>query len=223
MNKEEILNKIKGILNFSTDVVENFLDAKLEDGTTIVRVEGEELAVGLPLLVVTEEGTIPAPEGEHILEDGTKVIVDAEGVITALEAPEATETPEVEVEVELGAESEGEALEMAEEASEEATEDMEDKEPEVDKMGAMEEKLKAIEMQVADLQEVVKEMVAANEEMANFSKITLKKVNDFIESAPADLNFKAIEEIKGSTDLKFSESKKKAIDSLESIKNIRKK
>lgn len=56
--------------------------AKLKDGT---EVEVTELALGG---VVTIQGQ-PAPVGEHMLEDGTKIVVGDNGVIMEIEAPEA--------------------------------------------------------------------------------------------------------------------------------------
>lgn len=57
-----------------TAVKEIFLEAKLKDGT-IVKVEGEGLAEGAAVKVVTEDmpDGIPAPDGVHMLEDGTEV------------------------------------------------------------------------------------------------------------------------------------------------------
>ena len=55
-----------------TSVRELFIDAKLIDGTEI-KVEGESLVQGAKVLVKTAEGEIPAPDGTHELEDGTKV------------------------------------------------------------------------------------------------------------------------------------------------------
>lgn len=83
-----------------------FVDAKLEDGTQI-RVEGDSLVEGAKVVVVTEEGELPAPDGVHILEDGTKVETK-EGVIAMVEEKVAEEQmedvpmeekPEVEIEV----------------------------------------------------------------------------------------------------------------------------
>lgn len=83
-----------------------FVDAKLEDGTQI-RVEGDSLVEGAKVVVVTEEGEMPAPDGVHTLEDGTKVETK-EGVIAMIEEKVEAgykdkmeeEKPEVEVEVE---------------------------------------------------------------------------------------------------------------------------
>lgn len=74
-------------------VKEIFLDAKLTDGT-MVKVEGDALVEGAKVLVVTEEGEIPAPDGVHELEDGTKVETK-EGVIAVVTE---VEKPEVEIE-----------------------------------------------------------------------------------------------------------------------------
>ena len=95
--------------NFELEVAESqivsvkelFVDAKLVDGTAI-KVSGEGLVEGAKVMVVTEEGEIPAPDGVHELEDGTKVETK-EGLISKIEeaiaeAPEM-EKPEVEIEV----------------------------------------------------------------------------------------------------------------------------
>lgn len=95
--------------NFELEVAESqivsvkeiFVDAKLVDGTAI-KVSGEGLVEGAKVMVVTEEGEIPAPDGVHELEDGTKVETK-EGIIAKIEevvaeAPEM-EKPEVEIEV----------------------------------------------------------------------------------------------------------------------------
>jgi hypothetical protein len=95
--------------NFELEVAESqivsvkeiFVDAKLVDGTAI-KVSGEGLVEGAKVMVVTEEGEIPAPDGVHELEDGTKVETK-EGLIVRIEevvaeSPEM-ESPEVEIEV----------------------------------------------------------------------------------------------------------------------------
>jgi hypothetical protein len=88
------LNQIRVMLGMDVKMVESVL----EDGVT--RVETESLEPGFELFVVSEAGEkAPAPEGQHKLEDGTKVTVDAEGKITLVEK---AEEPKVEVEVEAG-------------------------------------------------------------------------------------------------------------------------
>jgi hypothetical protein len=83
-------------------VKEIFVDAKLVDGTQI-KVEGDSLAEGAKVVVVTAEGEVPAPDGVHELEDGTKVetkdgiIAKIEEVVNDVEDGEAPEAPELEV------------------------------------------------------------------------------------------------------------------------------
>lgn len=102
-NEKTAISEIKNLMKrfgfYSEPIVEQkFLDAKLKDGTAI-KVEGESLVEGAKVVVVTEEGEIPAPDGVHELEDGSKVETK-EGVIAKIEAPEMEEEgPEVEIEV----------------------------------------------------------------------------------------------------------------------------
>ena len=86
-------------------VKESFLDAELVDGTKI-KVEGDSLIEGAKVVVVTEEGEIPAPNGRHEISDGT-IVETAEGVISKIEQmieePEM-EKPKAEVEIEVSKE-----------------------------------------------------------------------------------------------------------------------
>lgn len=140
------------IENFNVEVKEGkieavreiFLEAKLVDGT-VVKVEGENLMEGAKVVVVTEQGEIPAPDGVHELEDGTKVQT-VEGVITKIEEKK----PEVEVEVEMQ-----EEVKEEEKVIEEVKEEDKDKEmielikklmeKMTEKMGSMEEKMTTLE------------------------------------------------------------------------------
>jgi hypothetical protein len=84
-----------------TTVKEIFVDAKLVDGT-VVKVAGESLVEGAKVVVVTADAEIPAPDGTHELEDGTKietkdgVIVKVEEVVGDAEGVEVPEAPEAE-------------------------------------------------------------------------------------------------------------------------------
>jgi len=77
--------------NFDIEVVageiksvkEIFIDAKLVDGT-VVKVGGDSLVEGAKVVVVTEDAEIPAPDGTHELEDGTK-IETKDGVIVMVQ------------------------------------------------------------------------------------------------------------------------------------------
>jgi hypothetical protein len=74
-------------------------EIKLVDGN-IVSVEGE-FVVGAKIYLVTPEGLVPAPNGEHTAEDGTVVTV-LDGVITEIEAKEEAEEIEAEKPEQMG-------------------------------------------------------------------------------------------------------------------------
>jgi hypothetical protein len=77
------LNQIREVLNMPI----RFETAKLKDGTVV---EVEKLEVGFPVVIVNEDGSkTPAPQGEHVLEDGKCIEVDANGIISEISAPEA--------------------------------------------------------------------------------------------------------------------------------------
>ena len=77
-----VVSEIKNLMiKFGFLKSEGFV--KLVDGTE-VKVEGDELVEGAAVMVVTEEGDVPAPDGVHELEDGTK-IETAEGLIKSIE------------------------------------------------------------------------------------------------------------------------------------------
>lgn len=107
MTAQDAIQKIRVMLGLDTDVTEvttevattevELASATLVDGT-IVEVEGE-LEVGKALFVVTEEGNIAAPAGQHETTDGYIITVDEAGIITAIEE-KAPEAPAEEVVVE---------------------------------------------------------------------------------------------------------------------------
>jgi sulfate adenylyltransferase subunit 1 (EFTu-like GTPase family) len=90
----KLKNTIQGIQS-------KLIDGELEDGTKI-RIEsfGETIAIGDLVAVVTENGEVPAPDGEHILSDGKTVVVTEGGKITELKELEVEamkdEAPEME-------------------------------------------------------------------------------------------------------------------------------
>lgn len=72
---------------------QKFMDAKLADGT-MISIEGEALAQGVPVMVMTEAGAAPIPDGEYTLEDGT-VFTVAGGTVAEVKAPAATTEQEM--------------------------------------------------------------------------------------------------------------------------------
>lgn len=86
------VTKIKEALKLIKDAfsVQNFTDAKLNDGTTIISYDADKLDVGVAVMAVTEQGKLPLPDGDYILEDGTAFNV-ASGVVTAVTPVEEKE------------------------------------------------------------------------------------------------------------------------------------
>jgi regulator of replication initiation timing len=84
MEYKNKLNKIKAVLSMEVKLAQ----MKLEDGITIIEAESFEpdYSVG----IVTADGIVPMPVGEYKLEDGNILVVEVEGIISAI-APEAEE------------------------------------------------------------------------------------------------------------------------------------
>lgn len=112
-NEKNLIERMKIVLGLVETV--KLSQAKLEDGT-IVEFEGDELMVGSTLYVISEDGSkTTAPVGEHILENGTKVTVDENGVVTEIFEKEE------EVEIETPTEPVVEETNMAELTPEQQT------------------------------------------------------------------------------------------------------
>jgi hypothetical protein len=97
MEAQEAIKRIKIALGMEKPEQE-FKEAKLADGVTIVTWDGELL--GADLMVVSEEGKIPAPDGDHTLESG-EIVTVADGKVINIEPAKEEEE---EVEIELAAE-----------------------------------------------------------------------------------------------------------------------
>lgn len=143
MNYKNKLNQIRVVLGLQIKLASE----KLVDGT---KVEAEEFAPGMDLMVVAEDGSkSPAPAGEHVTESGLKVKVDDAGKIVSVEKEESeSEGPKVEIEVEKAAEP----VKMAEE----------DKGPIDGSQPEAPKKEDAVEEKIA---EVMKKVMAAMEPM----------------------------------------------------------
>jgi hypothetical protein len=96
MEAQEAIKRIKIALGMEKPEQE-FKEAKLADGVTIVTWDGELL--GADLMVISEEGKIPAPDGDHTLESG-EIVTVADGKVINIEPAKEEE----EVEIELAAE-----------------------------------------------------------------------------------------------------------------------
>ena len=89
MNLESIVNAIKDgfasvKLSNETEQVEIVMSTMmLKDGVTVL--EAESFEAGVPVMIVAENGDkVPAPIGEHELEDGRILVITEEGIIAEI-------------------------------------------------------------------------------------------------------------------------------------------
>lgn len=98
MNLKEGIEKLKGLIEkFNVEPIvsteQSFTEAKLMDGVTIIQYDAEELAQGVLVNVVTPEGILPMPDGEYVMEDGSKLVVIG-GLVAEYEKAEEVPTGE---------------------------------------------------------------------------------------------------------------------------------
>lgn len=106
MNLESIVNAIKDgfasvKLSNETEQVEavaiTMATMMLKDGVTVL--EAESFEAGMPVMIVAENGDkVPAPIGEHELEDGRILVITEEGIIAEIKEMEAETEVEVTIE-----------------------------------------------------------------------------------------------------------------------------
>ena len=167
MEAKKALEQIKSLL-FADQVAEvvsqeevtiEFAEGVLADGTII---KFDKLEAGGTISVVTPDGEIPAPVGEHELEDGTIIVVTEAGMIAEVKMVEADGNEE-EVAVEMSEEDEDTKPSIEEEVI---------AEPQVDRFAEISEafnsKLAEVESKVDLLNDVTKKLV---EFMDAFAKV----------------------------------------------------
>jgi hypothetical protein len=157
--KYEALNLLKTL--FTKQV---FKDAKLQDGTIV---SAESFEPGQDLTIIDEAGNrIPAPDGEHILEDGTCVYVTG-GKIDRVE--EAVAEAVTEEELAIDTTDIAPLVEEVPEAEDEIAMLRTMCEEMMNKIGVMEEEMSKMKMSKQETDEVLKNGIIELSE--NFSKI----------------------------------------------------
>jgi hypothetical protein len=157
---KSILDRI-GTMLFSKEeptVEVELAQVKTEDGAAVL--EADAFEVGNAVFIVTEEGQIPVPTGEYMLEDGMKIKVDEQGVIVEVEAEGAEEVAE---EVEAKDEPMKEETGMMESAPKKVVKSK--TEMEESYFSKIETRLSAIEKSNEDLKAVNVQLSAENEEL----------------------------------------------------------
>ena len=186
MNTNDMIEKIKDVLNLSTEI--KLEQQTLENGAVL---EAESFEAGKEVFIVTEDEKVAVPIGENELEDGRVLVVAEEGLISEIkEAGAEEETPE---------------------ATEEEVEEVEAAEEEKEEMGyATKEEL----AEVKEMIEEIKAMLEPKEEMSSedlgnliteeLAKHERTELSEVPEDVQAELNEPAAEPIKANPENKAS-------------------
>ena len=156
------MNSIKELVkkHFNLTEKQSFMTIKTADGALTLEYDGEALAEGLAIFVVTEDGNVAAPDGEHMLEGGVTIRTTDGKIEAIMETTMAEQTPMLE--------------EKMEATPEEVVEEVADTVQEV----ISEEVISAVTEAVA---EVVEEMMKRHEE----KMIALESKFNSFSAAPA--------------------------------------
>ena len=156
------MNTIRDLVkkHFNLQEKQSFMTIKTADGALTLEYDGEALAEGLAIFVVTEDGNVAAPDGEHMLEGGVTIRTTDGKIEAIMETTMAEQTPMLE--------------EKMEATPEEVVEEVADTVQEV----ISEEVISAVTEAVA---EVVEEMMKKHEE----KMIALESKFNSFSAAPA--------------------------------------
>lgn len=157
MKAQNVLNKILTELASIRKV--EFAQMNLENGTVL---EAEEFAPENEVFVVSGEERVPAPVGEHKLEDGSILVIVEEGVISEIKEAEA---PEVEVEMQSE-----EAVAVAEEVATEAADAITEEVSAAIEVAVAEALAPIVEEVAAEMKKLREELSSAKTEMAAMEK-----------------------------------------------------
>jgi len=97
MNLKNAIESLRTELRKFSTQKQSFADYKLVDGT-VVRVDGD-LVAGTAVYVVAEDGTLPAPDGEHVVEGVGTIKTEGGKIVEVIAAEVPVAAQEVEIEV----------------------------------------------------------------------------------------------------------------------------
>jgi len=198
MNLKNAIESLRTELRKFSTQKQSFADYKLVDGT-VVRVDGD-LVAGTAVYVVAEEGTLPAPDGEHVVE-GVGTIKTEGGKIVEVIAAEVA-TPEIEP-LPVAAEI---TPEVAVEVTEEIKEAYPAMTPEVVEaivakhLGAIMEELKAAYAEMGKMKEKMSAFASQVETMADI----VEKVSELPTEAPKASGSAIVEQRKAQASQNFN-------------------
>jgi hypothetical protein len=161
-NAKDILNRVYDIVMGKESTEETKVElaqVKTMDGEAIF--DAEAFEIGNAVFIVTEEGNIPVPMGEYMLEDGMKIEVDEQGVIVevSIEGEEEVVEEVIEAKDEIEKEETGMMESMPKKVVKSKTE------MEESYFSKIETRLSAIEKANEDLKAVNVQLSAENEEL----------------------------------------------------------
>ena len=187
MNTNDMISKIKDVLNLSEEV--KLEQQALENGTVL---EAEAFEAGNEVFIVTEDEKVAVPVGEYELEDGKILVVAEEGLIAEIKEAGEEEAPDEEVEATEDVVLEDEKEEMGYATKEELAE-----------VKSMIEEIKAMLEPKEDLSaDELGNLVT--EELCKHEKVELSEVPEEVQ---AELNEPAAEPIKANPEVKENLSK----------------
>jgi len=193
MNLKNAIESLRSELRKFSTQKQSFADYKLVDGT-VVRVDGD-LVAGTAVYVVAEDGTLPAPDGEHVVEGVGTIKTEGGKIVEVIAAEVPVAAQEVEIEV---APEEPEAPEMPE-APIAMTPDM--VEAIVAKhLSAIMEELKAAYAEMGKMKEKMSAFASQVETMADI----VEKVSELPAEAPKDSGSAIVEQRKAQASQNFN-------------------
>ena len=197
MNLKSAIETLRTELRMFTTQKQAFADYKLADGT-VIRVDGD-LVAGTPVYVLSEDETLPAPDGEHQVE-GVGVVKTEGGKITEVVVAEAPAAEVAAQEVEIEVSPEGEAPEAPAAAgvglTPEAVQEIVAKH-----LAAIVEEMKAaMEVEMGKMKEKMASFASQMETMTDI----VEKVAEFPSEAPKPTASAIVEQRKAATQQNFN-------------------
>lgn len=181
MKAQNVLNKILTELASIRKV--EFAQMNLENGTIL---EAEEFAPENEVFIISGEERIPAPVGEHKLEDGKILVITEEGIIAEIKEEEAPASEEVEMQSE---EAIAVAEEVASDVADEAAEAISEEISTAIEVAVAEALVPVVEEVAAEMKKMREEMAAYKTEMAAMEKkFSSQSASKAIKHAPSVKN-----------------------------------
>jgi hypothetical protein len=193
MNLKNAIESLRTELRKFSTQKQSFADYKLVDGT-VVRVDGD-LVAGTAVYVVAEDGTLPAPDGEHVVEGVGTIKTEGGKIVEVIAAEVPVAAQEVEIEV---APEEPEAPEMPEAPiamTPEVVEAIVAKH-----LGAIMEELKAAYAEMGKMKEKMSAFASQVETMADI----VEKVSELPAEAPKASGSAIVEQRKAQASQNFN-------------------